>query len=488
MNTKNENKLLSVDDVETMNINQIKNLYRKHVNPGIEKIISSFTVGNDLFESADGVYMFTSDKKKILDVTGGIGVLNHGHNNEKILKVRINHQNKKRMEVNKLVFSPYIAGLSFNISQLLPNELNKVFFCNSGAEANEGALKIAYRYHKGKRKYVLHAEDAFHGKLIGTGSISGNYAEKFNFPFFKIGKTFKINELESLEKLNEQDELKNIFAIIIEPFSATLLEPVKNEFMKKIRDFCNKHNIILIFDEVYTSLGKTGYMFNFQRFTDVTPDIVTISKSFGGGKASISAYIVSDKIFKPVYEKEKDAFIHTTTYNGFSEECITAIESINIAVNENFPAKAKAIEQEIIKNFNNLKKRYPNIVKNIKGMGSIQGIFFYSQFELIKSIIKKMDVGFINDKKVFISKIFIAGIIEKLYSKHQILAILGEASITTSDKNEDFAYLALKPSLIIKKEEIEYFFESLDNVLSEGANKINFDFIKQIIKTKIGIN
>ena len=166
--------------------------------------------------------------------------------------------------------------------------------------------------------------------------------------------------------------------------------------MKKIRDFCNEHNIILIFDEVYTSLGKTGYMFNFQRFTDVTPDIVTISKSFGGGKASISAYIVSDKIFKPVYEKEKDAFIHTTTYNGFSEECITAIEAINIAVNENFPAKAKTIEQEIIKNFNNLKKKYPNIVKNIKGMGSIQGIFFHSQFELIKSLIKKMDVGFKN--------------------------------------------------------------------------------------------
>ena len=87
-----------------------------------------------------------------------------------------------------------------------------------------------------------------------------------------------------------------------------------------------------------------------------------------------------------------------------------------------------------------------------------------------------------------VSKIFIAGIIEKLYSKYQILAILGEASITTSEKNEDFAYLALKPSLIIKKEEIEYFFKSLDDVLSEGVNKINFDFIKQIIKNKIGIN
>ena len=487
MKSEKQKNLFSIDEIEKMDINQIRDLYKKYVNPGIEKIFSSFSFGQDIFDSAEGVYIYTRDKKKILDVTGGIGVLNHGHNNEKILNARIKHQNKKRMEVNKLVFSPYVAGLSANISNLLPDELNKVFFCNSGAEANEGALKVAHRYHGGKRKYVLHSINGFHGKLIATGSISGNYANKFNFPFFDFGKTFKPNDLNSINKLYEQGELKNVFAVIIETFSASALNPIDEIFLKRIKEICNTLDIILIFDEVYTGWGKTGYLFNFQRFKDIAPDIITMSKSFGGGKASISAYVTSDRIFKLVYEKEKDAFIHTTTYNGFSEECITAIEAINIAVQERFPDKAKKIEIEIIKSFDKLREKYPSIVKNIKGMGSFQGIFFHNQFGIILSLIKKINIGFINDNKVFLSKIFIAAIIDKLYSKHKILSILGETSLTSSGNNEDFVYLALTPSLVIKEEDIEYFFSSLDKILSEGVYKINFDFIKKIFKKKINI-
>ena len=488
MPLKDINKLLSLSDIEKLDIDEVRDLYKKYVNPGIEKIFSSFSIGMDLFDKADGMYIYTRDGKKILDLTGGIGVLNHGHNDEKILKARIKYQNEKRMEVHKLVFSPYIAGLSYNISKLLPNGLNKVFFCNSGAEANEGALKVAHRYHKGKKKYVLHSENGFHGKLIATGSISGKYAKNFNFPFFNFGKTFKTNDLSSLNKLYNQGEFENVFAIIIELYSASTLEPVDETFIRKIREICNKLNIILIFDEVYTGWGKTGYLFNFQRFKDIVPDIITMSKSLGGGKASISAYVVSDKTFKSVYEKEKDAFIHSTTYNGFGEECLTAIESINIVVGEDFPAKAKKIEHEIIKNFNILKEKYPNIIKNIKGTGGLHGIFFHDQFKLIQSLIKNINISFINDNKVFISKIFLAALIEKLYSKHKILALMGETSLSSSDNTKEFAYLDLKPSLIIKKEEIEYFFKSLDNVLSEGINKLNLDFLKKVFKSKIGIN
>jgi len=382
---KKTNKLFSLSEIETLDIRTIKKLYRNHISAGIEKIFSSFSIGNDIFESSSGVHMYTRDKKKILDMTGGIGVLNHGHNNSKILEARLKHQKNKRMEINKLVFSPYTAGLSANIVNLLSNNLNKVFFCNSGAEANEGAIKAAYRYHEGKRKFILHSETGFHGKLIASGSISGEYSKKFNFPFFNFGKSFKLNDLEFFKQIHANGNLKDVFAIIIETFSASTLTNVEQNFIEQIKNICKEFDIVLIFDEVYTGWGKTGYMFNFQRFKNIEPDILTISKSLGGGKASISAYISSDKIFKNTYEKEKDAFLHTSTYNGFSEECVTAIEAINIALEEDYPSKAKEIETEIKNNFVQLKKKYPKIIKEIRGSGAIQGIFFYKQFELIQS-------------------------------------------------------------------------------------------------------
>ena len=115
-----EKKLFSVDDCENLSNSEIRDLYKKYVNPAIEQLFNSFDLGHEVIDYSEGVWIYTKDNKKILDVTGGIGVLTHGHNHPRILKTRINFQNKKKMEVNKTIFSPYTAVLSHNISQLLP--------------------------------------------------------------------------------------------------------------------------------------------------------------------------------------------------------------------------------------------------------------------------------------------------------------------------------------------------------------------------------
>ena len=118
--------------------------------------------------------------KKILDLTGGIGVLNHGHNKQSILEERIKFQTEKKMEVHKLFFfSIFGKILSYNIAQVLPGDLNRSFFSNSGAEAIEGAIKLAYKFYNGERKYILHSDISFHGKTIGASSISGS--KEINF-------------------------------------------------------------------------------------------------------------------------------------------------------------------------------------------------------------------------------------------------------------------------------------------------------------------
>ena len=104
--------------------------------------------------------------EKVLDMTGGIGVLSHGHNHKRIIDARIRFQNKNKMEVHKAFLSQYVAALSHNLSTMLPNDLNVSYFSNSGAEANEGAIKMAYKFHDGSKKTILHSDISFHGKTL----------------------------------------------------------------------------------------------------------------------------------------------------------------------------------------------------------------------------------------------------------------------------------------------------------------------------------
>ena len=163
-----------------MNIQTIKKYYKKYVNPGFVQQVELFSFHKDIFYKSRGVYIY-SKRKKILDVTGGLGVLNHGHNHPDIIKARKNYNSNFNLEVHKNILSQHVAVLAKMISNLLNNKLHFSYFCNSGAEANEAAIKAAYRFYSGKRKTILHSSNSFHGKLVATGSISSPL-KNYNFP------------------------------------------------------------------------------------------------------------------------------------------------------------------------------------------------------------------------------------------------------------------------------------------------------------------
>ena len=237
------------------------------------------------------------------------------------------------MEVHKNYFSPFLATLS-HIAKLLPEDLNISYFPNSGAEAVEGAVKMAYKFHNGKRKYILHSNISFHGKLLGAASLTGSPEVDFSFPRIPNVESFVYNDIQSLERqvnaLKKDDGESDIYAIIIEPLNASSMLSCSKDFLQKLRQLCTNHKIVLIYDEVYTGWAKTGALFYFMKFQNVCPDIVTYAKSFGGGKSSISGYTAREHIFRKAYDNSNDATLHSTTYNGFGEETVTAIEAINI--------------------------------------------------------------------------------------------------------------------------------------------------------------
>ena len=256
-----DKKLFSVDDCENLSNDDVRKLYKNHVNPAVENLFSAFQLGEESIDYAEGVWIYTKSKKKILDVTGGIGVLSHGHNNSRILNARLNYQKHKRMEVHKTIFSP-----------------------------------------SGKRKTILHSNISFHGKLLGSGSITASKDITFQFPKISNTDSFEFNNIESIiQKINKYKKdsgESDIYAIIVEPFSSSYLRECSHNFLSSLQKICNDNDIVLIFDEVYSGWYKTGYLFCFMQYDDIIPDIVASSKSFGGGKASISAYICREKTIK----------------------------------------------------------------------------------------------------------------------------------------------------------------------------------------------
>ena len=468
-------KLYSIEEAENFKIDDIWALYRKYVNNSQVDLISSFGFGNDTVKKAEGIYIYTTDGKKIYDFTGGVGVLNHGHNHPRILRARKKFSESKKMEVHKNYFSPYIAALSYNIANLLPSDLNISYFPNSGAEAVEGAIKMAYKYHDGKRGVILHSDISFHGKTIGASNITSS-VETAYYKFQKVLNTdsFKFNDIESVrEKINlhKKNNKSDIYAIITETFSASSINKCSEKFLRELRKICDQENIILIFDEIYSGWCKTGRLFYFMNYENLIPDILTSAKSLGGGKASIACYTCRDHIFKKTYDNQKDATLHSTTFNGFGEETITAIEAINIIVEEDFEKKSIQIGENICQSLNNLKKKHNNIISEVRGSGCLNGIVINTSFadKYLKPILNIIPIQFLKDE-TSIKKIIVASIIFDLYHSYNILTFYGS--------NKDIP-LKVAPSILAKKEDIDYFENSLDQVLNKGLMKLVSNFVSQ---------
>ena len=147
----NKKSLYTVQDADNLKIEEVVKLYKDYINPNQSQIFSNLPYGKDLFKSAKGVHIYTNSGKKILDFTGGLGVLGIGHNHQRILDARIKFQKENKMEVHKILFSNYMAALAKNIATLLPKNLNKSFFSNSGAEAVEAAIKVCYKSYNSKK-------------------------------------------------------------------------------------------------------------------------------------------------------------------------------------------------------------------------------------------------------------------------------------------------------------------------------------------------
>ncbi len=294
-------------------------------------------------ERAEGVYLFSPNGKKYLDMISGISVSNVGHRHPKVVEA-IKNQVDKHLHV--MVYGEYIQApanlLAEKLSQLLPAQLNCSYFVNSGTEANEAALKLAKRVTG--RTQIVSCRKSYHGSTHGSLSISGNEIKKRTFRPLLPDVTFiDFNVEEDLRLITDRTA-----CVIMETIQgdAGVRVPSKN-YLQAVRNRCDETGALLIFDEIQCGMGRTGKLFAFEHF-NVVPDILTIAKAFGGG-LPIGAFISS-------YDKMQllaanPMLGHITTFGGNPVCCASALAVLNVIEDEKLlgtvEAKGRLIESLI---------------------------------------------------------------------------------------------------------------------------------------------
>ncbi|MEC7654287.1 MAG: aspartate aminotransferase family protein [Bacteroidota bacterium] len=314
-------------------------------------------------ERASGVWIYTTDGRKVFDAIGGIGVSNFGHSNPQITDL-LHAQIDKNLHT--MVYGEFIGKSAVDaanmLSSILPKSLDSTYFTNSGAEAIEGALKLAKRA-TGRSKLIAFT-GSYHGSTHGALSVSSNEERKTAFRPLLPGVEFL--EWNCLDDLNKID--KNVAGVIVETIQgdAGVRIPSK-DWLSKLRKICSKTGANLIFDEVQCGMGRTGQNFGFEHF-NVIPDVLCLGKALGGG-VPIGAFVSSSKLMSLLRDNPKLG--HITTFGGNPLATTGAVGALKLLGKVNF---------------DNIEKRGANWESKLKSHPSVKevrriGLFFYVELE-----------------------------------------------------------------------------------------------------------
>jgi len=341
---------------------------------------------------AEGVFIYDTNNKPYLDLISGVSVSSVGHCNHLVVRA-IQDQAAKYLHL--MVYGEYIQAPQVQyaaaLTRLLPESLSQVYFVNSGSEANEGALKLAKRYTG--RTELIGFDKAYHGSTHGALSMMGDESFKNAFrPLLPDVQHLPFNRIDELKRITTRTA-----AVLIEPIQgeAGAIVPDK-EFLIALRRRCSEVGALLIFDEVQTGFGRTGFLFAFQKF-GVVPDVMTIAKGMGGGMP-IGAFISSAEIMGCL--KTNPILGHITTFGGHPVSCAAAIANLQFIMEEHLIDTV--CEKELL--FKSA--LHHSLIKEVRGCGLFLAVEL-GDADLVQKTIKKcLERGVIADWFLFCDTAF----------------------------------------------------------------------------------
>jgi putrescine aminotransferase len=393
--------VLSAEEQQEVVADCVSN-FDRYVNPGILEYRKSVSSDYTSVEWRDeGSVFYDIHGKEFIDCLGGFGIYMLGHRHPTVVnavRAQLEHQALHSQEL----LDPMRGYLSHLLAMVTPGDLRYSFFCNSGTEANEGAMKLAKLWARRKKPNhtlgIISTTRGFHGKSFGSLSVSGK--GEFREPFYPLMSGVRFVPYGDADALDKQLDICaqvgfDIAAFIVEPVqgeAGAIIPPA--DYFPKVREICDKWGILLIADEVQTGMGRTGKLWGMEH-SGVAPDIMTMGKALGGAVIPIGNFIATEDVFSTMYE---NPYIHTTTFGGNPMATAAAIGALHATLEEDIPGQAAEKGGYLKGKLQEMAGVYDDLFEEIRGVGVIIGMQF-----------KNADIGYAVSQGLFSRGVLIGG-------------------------------------------------------------------------------
>jgi acetylornithine/succinyldiaminopimelate/putrescine aminotransferase len=433
-------------------------LHGKYLNAQLPRMLH--TIGFDqVYERGAGAYLYDTDGNSYADFLSGFGVFAAGRNHPVIKKALQDALDIDFASWTQFDCQPIMGLLAQRILEKAPG-MERVFFCNSGAEAVESALKFA-RFHTGKGR-IIYAHHAFHG--LTTGSLSVNGADEFKRGFGPLlGDT--LVPLGDLNALDAELSHGDVAAMIIEPVQGHGVMAPPPGFLVAAREMLHRKGALLICDEVQAGFGRTGKFFSYEH-DFVVPDIITVAKALSGGYVPVGAMLTTDKIFSSVYSGMDKVMVHSSTFKGGPLAMTAGLATLSVIDSEGLVENAARVGGTLKAGLEGLAAKY-DLIADVRGRGLMIGIEFGRPSGMRAragwSMLQKARVG-----------LFAQMVVVALFQRHRIL---------TQVSGDNMEVIKLIPPLIIGDVEVKLFLDALTDVLDDAGKGtgLMWDFGRTLI-------
>lgn len=344
-------------------------LHEQHLNNQMVRVLK--TIGYDRnYKKALGQYLYDEDNNEYLDLLSGFGVFAIGRNHPTVINalketLTLELPNLVQMDVSLL------SGLlAEKILATTPDNLNKMFFSNSGTEAVEAAIKFA-RYTT-KRSRIVHCEHSFHGLTLGSLSLNGEEIFREGFgPLLPDCEAIPFNDLEALEKALSN---KDVAAFIVEPIQGKGVNVPDDNYLPEVERLCKKYGTLFVADEIQTGLGRTGKFWAIDHW-NVKPDMILMAKALSGGFIPVGAVAMTQKIMDTVFNRMDRAVVHGSTFSKNNMAMAAGLATLQVMEDEKLVENSAKIGTDIIDSINASQSKY-EFLKEARGKGLMIAVEF----------------------------------------------------------------------------------------------------------------
>jgi len=420
-------------------------LHAEHVNPANVRTLR--TIGFDrCYVRAEGPYLWDVTDAKYLDLLSGYGVFSLGRNHPDVRRVLADFLNADYPSLVKME-APLLSGLlAAELKKRMPNDLDMVFFTNSGAEGVETAIK--YAKCATRRPAIVHCQKAFHGLSYGALSLNGDESFRDGFePFLPDCRIIPFNDLEALEK-----ELRkgDVAAFVVEPVQGKGVNLPAPGYLKAAAQLCRKHGALFVDDEVQAGMGRTGRFLAIEHDGDVDPDIVVLSKALSGGFVPVGAVLCKKWIHEKVFSSMQRSVVHSSTFSQGSFAMAAGLAALDVIDRYDLIHRAEQIGNQIGEGVKAMIPRY-EFLKEVRWRGCMVGIEFGPPksfgLKTAWTIMHTMD--------------------KSLFPQAAIMPLLDKHHIITQVAGHAIDVIKLLPPLVIRDDDVRWFLTAFEDVLAQ---------------------